>query len=305
MSLRLPEEVPLWLRELCDRLQSDDKAMLTEVNLNIRRLNRSMMMQLCHVLRESTDLRSINLTSSLIDRVDVPSRQVLGPLIQLVLSSPTSLLRILHLSYNRLSGPLEGIGYSLSTNQSLLELHLDHNRLDCGTVVELAAGLRHNQTLRVLQLSSNLIGDRGARHLARALVDNRTLQTLGLMRNFVGQDGADALWHTLQKHQNTSLTRLDLQNNPDIADATLGWIATLCRANLLGRSILLHETDAVPGLVAPVLARARRAPSVLYLFLQEMHSNIIFPSNSTMAETINNNFSIRHRPTKKARCDCE
>ena len=111
------DEVPEWLRELCQRLQSEDKAMLKVINLNIRRVNHPMMAALCDVLRYSEDLQSLNLTSSLVDRLDMTSSQVIEPLVDSVLCSATCLLQILHLSYNKITGPLNGIGKALSVNR--------------------------------------------------------------------------------------------------------------------------------------------------------------------------------------------
>ena len=285
MSNNVEDGIPTWLHELCVRLQSDDnKAMLTEVNLNIRRLNYSMMVHFCNVLLrdDCSALKSLNLTSSLIDRADMPSTQVIDPLVRGVLSSTMCSLQILHLSYNRLTGPLRGLGKSLSVNQTLTELFLDHNRIDCETAIDLSEGLRMNQSLQVLQLSSNLIGDRGATHLAGALVPNKSLRSLGLSRNFIGQEGGSAFMDTLWKHKNTTLTVLDLQNNPSISAATLGWLTTLCQANGLGRRILLFQSDSLPGIVAPLLAKAcSQSPSALFVFLQEVHSIVPPPSPSS------------------------
>ena len=274
-------EVPVWLRELCERLESDEKAMLSEVNLNIRRLTYEMMSHLCHVLLRGScsALRSLNLTSSLIDRIEMTSGQVAEPLIRDVLSSSTCSLRILHLSYNRLAGPLHGLGKSMAVNQTLTELYLDHNRIDCEAAIELSQGLRRNQTLQVLQLSSNVIGDRGATNLAEALVFNKCLRSLGLSRNVIGEAGVQAFVETLWKHKNTTLKFLDMQNNkPSVSAGTLGWLATLCQANALGRRILLFQADSVPGIVAPLLAKACHNQSALYVLLQEKHS--ILPSSA-------------------------
>lgn len=294
--------VPIWLRELCERLESDEKGMLTEVNLNIRRLTFEMMSHLCHVLLRDncSALRSLNLTSSLIDRIEMTSAQVAEPLIRDVLSSSTCSLRILHLSYNRLTGPLHGIGKSLSVNQTLTELYLDHNQINCETVIELSQGLRRNQTLQVLQLSSNLIGDRGAANLAEAIVLNKRLRSLGLSRNRIGETGVQAFVETLWKHKNTTLTFLDMQNNElSVSAGTLGWLATLCQANAIGRRILLFQADSVPGIVAPLLARACHNPSALYVLLQEKHT--IVPSSTSSALVVADHGSPSSR--KKARLE--
>jgi hypothetical protein len=291
MSIRT--EVPLWLRELCERLQSDDGTLL-EVNLNLRRLNRPMMQLLAQVVQNSRDLRSLNLTSSLIDQPDISSSQVLQPFIFSVLPSSTSSLKILHVSYNRLASPLEGLGLSLSKNQSLTELYLDHNRINCNTVIDLSYGLVKNQTLRLLELSSNLIADVGAMHLSKALAQNKSLEFLGLSRNLIGEVGAISLLESLWKHKNCSLKVLSLQNNPTVSVVTRGWISSVCRANSLGRRILLFEGDSMIGLTALILAKARSSPEALYIFFLEMHSKLIATLPETMDETYN-------RPTKRAR----
>lgn len=290
------EQLPVWLRELCERLQSDDKALLTEVNLNLRRLDRPMMDHLCRVLsRNNNDcaLQSLNLTSSLVDRPEMTAAQVAEPLLLKALSSMRCPLRILHLSYNRLMGrTLYRLGESLSVNQTLTELYLDHNRIDCQTVVHLSRGLGRNQTLQVLQLSSNLIGDLGATSLADALVVNKSLRSLGLSHNVIGEPGGQAFVDALWKHKNTSLTLLDMKNNPQLSGTsnnnnnnTLGWLTTLCQANALGRKLLLSlsESSSLPGIVALLLAKAsgQRSPSTLFLFLQEVQSIVPLSSSSS------------------------
>ena len=267
-----PDEVPVWLRDLCERLQ-DDKVILTVLNLNIRRVNGSMMRVLSEALVCDAGLHSLNLTSALENRTDMmSSSQVLQPLIRVVLSSTTSSLQVLHLSYNALTGPLDGMGKALSLNRSLTELHLDHNRIDCTTATELASGLGMNQTLQILELSSNLIGDRGASNIAQAFTRNKHLHTLGLSRNFMGRQGGQSLVDCMWKHKNTSLKRIDVENNPTFPDDMAGWLTALCQANMAGRSVLLFETDEVPGLVTPILAKAAATPSALYVFLKEVQS---------------------------------
>lgn len=268
-----PGEVPVWLRDLCERLR-DERVTLTVLNLNIRRVNGCMM----HILSEAlvskrTGLHSLNLTSALENRPGImTSCQVLRPLLQVVLPSTNSSLQVLHLSYNALTGPLHGMGKALSVNQVLTELHLDHNRLDCTTATELASGLGRNQTLQVLQLSSNLVGDQGATDIAQALTQNKHLHTLCLSRNFIGRQGGQALVDTLWKRKNTSLTKIDVENNPTFPDDLAGWLTALCQANTAGRRVLLVETDKRPGLVAPILAKAAKTPSALYIFLQEVQT---------------------------------
>jgi Ran GTPase-activating protein (RanGAP) involved in mRNA processing and transport len=270
-------EIPGWLRELCERLQSDDNShMLTVVNLNIRKVDRRMMSVLCEGLRTSTGLRSLNLTSSLIDRPGVmSSSQVLQPLLRTILPSQAS-LQVLHLSYNRLTGPLDGIGKALLTNPSLTELHMDHNLLDCATAVELAEGLSsRGSSLQVLQLSSNAIGDTGAISLAQALVTNKVIRTLKLNRNSIGREGGQAFVDALWKHKNTRLETLHLQNNSAISTSALGWIDALCQANQVGRSLLIDSTSPV-GLAPLILAKAsKKVRGVLYLLLRESHQSLI------------------------------
>jgi Ran GTPase-activating protein (RanGAP) involved in mRNA processing and transport len=251
--------------------------MLTVVNLNIRKVDRSMMSVLCEGLRTSTDLRSLNLTSSLIDRPGImSSSQVLQPLLRTILPSQTS-LQVLHLSYNRLTGPLEGIGKALVTNPSLTELHLDHNLLDCAAAVELAEGLSsRGSSLQVLQLSSNAIGDGGAVRLAEALVTNQSLRTLKLNRNHIAREGGQALVDALSKHKNMRLQTLDLQNNSGVSVSTLAWMTALCQANQAGRSLLLDSVSPV-GLAPWILAKAvkTKVPGVLYLLLRESLQSLI------------------------------
>ena len=266
------DEIPEWLRDLCERLE-DDTVILTVLNLNIRRVNPSMMRYLSRsLLCRRTGLESLNLTSALENRPGrMTSSQVLQPLIQGVLYSTTSSLKVLHLSYNALTD-CKGIGTALSLNRVLKELYLDHNRIDCSTVTELANGLATNRTLQILQLSSNLIGDMGASNIASALSRNKHLRTLCLGHNFIGREGGQALADSLWKHKNTSLQRIDVGNNPTFPANLAGWLSALCRANEAGRRILLFEVDEVPGLVTPILARATDNPSALYVFIQEVQS---------------------------------
>ena len=291
------EEVPVWLRDLCDRLE-DDAVILTVLNLNIRRVNRSMMGYLSRSLVcKCTGLESLNLTSALENRPGImTSNQVLQPLIQGVLDSTSCSLKVLHLSYNVLTD-CKGIGTALARNRVLTELHLDHNRIDCITATELASGLAMNQTLQVLQLSSNLIGDHGACSIAAALSQNKHLHTLCLGHNFIGRQGGQALVDSLWKHKNTSLQRIDVENNPTFPAVLAGWLMALCQANTAGRRTLWFETDKVPGLVTPILAGATNTPSALYVFLQEVPQSIVPRVPEPNAEDTTD--TITHPPIRK------
>src|SRR3569832_435009 len=104
--------IPPWLQEHCDRLVANDLS-LTNLNLNIRRLDDRQLHALAVTMSQNYHLLVLNLTSSLTSS-DIAT-------IQAVVDHVT--LSLLHLSYNRLE-----MAVSLS-HSSLVELYLDHNAL--------------------------------------------------------------------------------------------------------------------------------------------------------------------------------
>lgn len=179
------DTIPPWLQEHCHRLAGEDPE-LSNLNLNIRRLNVARMNVLCHALRHNRVLKVLNLTNSL------QTTDALVPLCQWLASSSTCQLQILHLSYNRpvpvllqVQGAGDCLGRALTTNRSLQELYLDHCDLGDAGCIPLAAALQQNATLRVLSLDGNAIGSPGAAVLQEALLrwNNVTLRRISLAMN--------------------------------------------------------------------------------------------------------------------------
>lgn len=248
--------IPPWLQDHCDRLVTNDEN-LTNLNLNIRRLDSVMMEALVAALQQNSVLSVLNMTSSL-----THSPNAIEPLTRTLLPHHPS-LKILHLSHNRLTN----ISLSLlATNTVLTELYLEYNALGQTACEDLAKGLQHNTSLTVLQLNYNQVGDAGCRALAEALRSNQSLRTLGLERNGIAD--ASHLRRVLQ-HENVWLERLRLGQNNALDDAAVRTsIQLYCRANAAGRRFLRHCT--LPEAAWPMLLHRLAEDSELrYFFLRE------------------------------------
>jgi Ran GTPase-activating protein (RanGAP) involved in mRNA processing and transport len=252
--------IPPWLDEHCVRLQAVDSD-ITNLNLNIRRMDRSMMEALAKALSCNPRIEIVNFTSSFMNAPQ--ENDAVSPLAELLKRHNS--LRTVHLSYNHLTSAV-AIGRALHTNVKLRELYLDHNHLEDGSAVSLAQGLQHNETLQVLQLESNQIGDAGGVALALALRTNTTLLQLGMSRNRLGVEAGRALLEQAMLDHNTTLTRLLLEENPGIPPQIRLKLQYLVRANQVGRHILGSSSFNI-NLWPSVLEDLE--PNMTYYFLQQ------------------------------------
>jgi len=241
-SLVDDRRIPHWLKENCFRLK-DEGENLRNLNLNIRRLNASMILVLCEALRDNTRIETVNMTSSLSStQRSHDAGRILIPLAYALRRHVS--LKTIHLSYNQLKDATS-LGVTLELNRSsLTELYLDYNRLNVNTAISLARALRRNNKLSILQLNSNRLGDEGGRIIAEALRDNTSLKTLGLARNSLGSKTAEAFLETLDFHGNLSLKQLSLSGNPDIPLKSERTISYLVRANRAGRYLLRNDASS-------------------------------------------------------------
>jgi Ran GTPase-activating protein (RanGAP) involved in mRNA processing and transport len=252
--------VPPWLLDNCNRLIANE-ATLTNLNLNIRRLSDADLELLADALEQNSNVRILNLTSSL----SAPSRNrrlIDGCLQQILLHST---LEVIHLSYNRLGSFSATI--SNDPTSKLSELHLDHSSLD--DLEPLFSSLRRNTSLKVLQLKSNRLCDNACHSLSDALVTNSSLEVLGLRRNLITSAGAARLEGCLGK-SNMFLRRLELDENNGIPEHQLRRIETWCDANRLGRWRWQNDTSRplLPYLWPIVMARMSERVDVVRLFLE-------------------------------------
>jgi hypothetical protein len=253
--------VPPWLMDLCARLEENDPD-LTNLNLNIRRLDTDMLHVLSAAISQNTVLCTLNLTSSLTKAVSI------HPLFTVLTHSCS--LKVLHLSYNRLSnqnGEIAVLARALTANSCLQELYLDHNEIDVEGAMALADMLRENTALHVLQLSSNQTRDTGAQALARVLAkDNVTLKRLAVNANRVTSKGVESLVIALQS--NVTLQYIEVDQHTTSVHSEL---SLLLQQNRAGRCLLRDESVPL-GMWAYVLGRSSRQPNVLYYFLKELPS---------------------------------
>ena len=254
--------VPPWLLELCARLERNDPD-FTNLNLNIRRLDTEMLHVLSNAISQNTVLCTLNLTSSLTKAGSI------HPLFHVLTHSCS--LKILHLSYNRLSnqnGEIASLARALETNTSLQELYLDHNEIDAEGAMALANMLRENTTLQVLQLSSNHIHDKGAQAFAQVLAnDNTTLRRLELSANRMTSKSVESFVNALES--NVTLYYLVVDKHTTSVHQELNLVLNQNRA---GRCLLRDESDLPLGMWSYVLGRSSRQPDVLYYFLKEFPS---------------------------------
>ncbi|EEC43227.1 predicted protein [Phaeodactylum tricornutum CCAP 1055/1] len=247
--------IPHWLQDQCRRLEAKDEY-VSNLNLNIRRLDDSMMVVLSQALRKNSVISVLNMTSSLKN-----SPLGLNILAELILRSHAS-LATLHLSYNHLTDVV-AVGNALVTNQKLISLHLDYNLIDKRSAAAMADALRVNTTLVRLHLNYNLLGDEGVLALADGLQHNTSLLHLGLKRNSISAVGASVLFQTIVT-RNMSLQRLDLEDN-FIPAEMISQIGILCRANKAGRRYLT-DTNFPDNLWPALLEWVNDDPDVLYFF---------------------------------------
>lgn len=251
--------VPPWLTEICFRLARNDPE-LKNLNLNIRRFDTEMLEALSTALERNMVLHTLNLTSSL-------TKASFLPLAHRVVSRHLS-LRILHLSYNRISDANEiaALARALETNQSLTELYLDHNEIYAEGAVILANALRENETLQVLQLSSNQVHDKGAEAIAKVLAnENTTLKRLCLERNKITSRGVEALLKALES--NVTIHYVEVGKHQTSLHQEL---ELTLQSNRAGRHLLRNQEHIRPGLWSYVLGRISQQPDMLYFFLMEL-----------------------------------
>jgi hypothetical protein len=263
---------PPWLLDNCNRLIANE-ASLTNLNLNIRRLNDDDLELLADALEQNSTLQILNLTSSL-NLPNINVRLIDGYLQQIILHST---LEVLHLSYNRLGSITATLASDPASHLS--ELHLDHNSLDYPEL--LFSSLRCNTSLKVLQLNSNRLCDDACRVLSDALVTNSSLEVLGLRQNLITCAGAARLEGCL-RISNMVLRRLELDENKGVPKHQLRRIETLCDANRLGR--LRWQKGAAPPILPclwpDVIARISGRVDVLRLFLQIRSDDVLLSSLS-------------------------
>ena len=252
MNSPQPQE---WFRDICRRLDNKDE-ILTNLNLNIRRVDRLMMEELSNVLHKSQSLEVLNLTSSITDHADA-----LVPLLQIALPLTTS-LQVLHLSYNQIQD-LHDLGSSLASNCSLVELYFDYNAINSNGAVHIAEGLQFNRKLELLQLNHNSIGDTGASSLAHALTTNNSLRRLNLHNNSIHDRGGESLKCAIAS--NRFLHRCELDGKSVSTDYT-DFIEVICSANKAGQQLVGKRNNTV--FFPFVLARAGSNCAVFFYMLR-------------------------------------
>ena len=273
--------VPPWLQELCGRLAEqvlssdphsrenlstenivpkfDNAEIVTNLNLNIRKLSVPMLHELVMALQRNSSLEILNLTSSLSSTVSLTP-----PLDLLALGLTNhSKLRVLHLSYNRLT-QLSPVFVHAISNSALEELHLDHNRirgkhnaqalyqvLTTTATVDpdpAKSGKSNGSMLQVLQLQSNQLGNDECLLIASALRTNTSLRILGLNGNpNITNPAISALLDVLET-SNGTLERLDLDataRGSSVQEtlerqSLLAHAQRLCRANQFGRKFVFQ-----------------------------------------------------------------
>jgi Ran GTPase-activating protein (RanGAP) involved in mRNA processing and transport len=249
--------LPHWLIENCTRLKANDED-LVNLNLNIRRFNRIEMMEaLAEALNENKTLQILNLTSSLV----VPNS--LTPLASLVLHNHAS-LKIIHLSYNKLVD-VSALGDAIAENDTLSEIYLNYNLINSKSAIAVAQGLTYNNTLEVLDFNYNNMGDEGAFAFATALgAKNNTLKILGLGHNEISQRGAVALASAMTR--NTTIQRLDIQENVGMPRDVCNSILYHAEANRAGRRIL-RQNGLPIAIWSHIFGRNMMNPTMIYFFL--------------------------------------
>ncbi len=272
MAASASTSLPPWLQDHCHRLTSVSSnqschfdSVITNLNLNLRRLDFQMMEALVEALAQNNQIRIINLTSTLATLTNTTSDHTLIPLSNLMRLH--SSLEVVHLSYNRLVNALH-LGQALATNTCLVELYLDHNQLTDDAAIAIAQGLLQNPNtrLQVLYLNSNQIGDSGGEAIGNLLKTNTSIKRLDLTKNhrLLGSRTANMFSDALET--NMTLVELSLDENPNLQHATIS-ILQLVQANRAGRYLLHHFPTPPIGLWPMVLEGLES--DTQYFFLQE------------------------------------
>ena len=217
--------IPPWLQEHCIRLKAIDSD-ITNLNLNIRRLNRPMMEALSKAICANPRIEMINFTSSLMNNVPptrpaalLPPQQ--QPLQQVGQQQQPNLNPAQPHDQQQQqvsSTPPVGSPYDaalplaelvLPNHPSLQKIHLSYNRLSC--CISIGTALLTNTVLKELYLDYNLLDASSGIALANGLRYNKSLKVLQLKSNKIGDVGGVALAKSLQT--NTTLIQLGLSNN--------------------------------------------------------------------------------------------
>ncbi|KAM3920511.1 NACHT, LRR and PYD domains-containing protein 12-like, partial [Leptodactylus fuscus] len=143
-------------------------------------------------------------------------------------------LKILDLSYNRLSGPhFSDLMAALSSPACRIqELHLSYNHLPDTSCTQLASGIRNNRSLKRLDLSDNSLSGPHFSDLMAALSSPACrIQELRLGYNYLTDTCCTQLASVIRNNQ--SLKRLDLSNNslpgPHFSDLMAALSSPACR----------------------------------------------------------------------------
>ena len=251
--------IPPWLQEHCQRLTAND-VQLQNLNLNIRRLDLEWCEALAQATKGNTQLRVLNLVSSILE-TDAE--------VAIVRALPETQLETIHLSYNSITTTgAVSLGKVLQNPQvTLKELYLDYNCISDDGAVSLAQGIVTNRVLVAIHLNCNEVGDKGAVAFGDSLKKNSSLTRLHLNCNRITSHGALALFDAL--HTNMSLMELSLVRN-DMSQQLEGRIECMVRANRSGRH-LLREAECLPvGIWSHVLAHAKNDPDTIFYFLLEL-----------------------------------
>ncbi|KAJ3028306.1 UNVERIFIED_CONTAM: hypothetical protein HDU68_001986 [Siphonaria sp. JEL0065] len=129
-------------------------------------------------------------------------------------------LHHLDLRGNNLRHSLGTLMRALMNNTSLVSLNLRENRLDFGSLEEIAGMLAGNKSLKGLNLGGNDFGakDGWGKSVAAlkriASIKDGALQELGLSNTNLGCDAVVGIADALMTSSNASLRRLDLSYNP-------------------------------------------------------------------------------------------
>ena len=117
--------------------------------------------------------------------------------------------------YSSLLTPDDILSFSsqLSTNKSLIILHLTDGSMSDDGVIALAQSLQYNKTLKFLHLGYNSgITSACAQSLAELLLTNNTLNRLHLDHTNIDTDGVMILMESLKTNNTLRILKLDKQH---------------------------------------------------------------------------------------------
>lgn len=227
-----------WFSNILKNIQDNSSEdILRDLNLTRRCEYLEAINQLCEVLKENTQTKSLYLTAN--NFADYGTEQLAD------LLAVNSSLKSLSLAYCDINDSgAENLAKALRTNHNLTFLNIENlihieNKISFIGAARIAEGLQCNYGIRTLILRGNNIGSHGAKSIANALKLNTALIELDISTNDIDEGGAIHFAEAL--YENNTLNKLTLHME------YIGCYTAAKFKKALQQNITLCELDLVSG----------------------------------------------------------